>query len=90
MDSFINVAMEKNKDLECVKEIGGYIEFEKYHGKMLHSDGIKINCGRNCLAYLILAREIRKLVLPYYMCCSVLELCQRYGVETLLWTDESI
>lgn len=89
MDSFINVAMEKNKDLECVKEIGGYIEFEKYHGKMLHSDGIKMNCGRNCLAYLILAREIRKLVLPYYMCCSVLELCQRYGVETRFYHIDS-
>ena len=29
MDSFINVAMEKNKEIECVKEIGGSIEYEK-------------------------------------------------------------
>ena len=37
---------EKNGSM---KEIGGYIEFEKYEGKMLHEDGILLNCGRSCL-----------------------------------------
>lgn len=64
-----------------MKEIGGYIEFETYRGKMLHDDGIKLNCGRNCLAYLILARNIKKLVLPYFMCDTVFDVCREYGVS---------
>lgn len=64
-----------------MKEIGGYLEFEKYHGKMLHSDGIKLNCGRNCLAYLILARKIKKIAVPYFMCDAVFDVCKRYGTE---------
>ncbi|MDO0824289.1 hypothetical protein [Desulfosporosinus nitroreducens] len=63
-----------------MKEIGGYIEFETYYHQMLHSDGIKLNCGRNCLAYLILARHIKKITLPYFMCDSVRDVCKKYGV----------
>lgn len=29
-----------------MREIGGYIEFEHFHGLMLHEDGIKLDCGR--------------------------------------------
>lgn len=64
-----------------MKEIGGYIEFERYHGPMLHEGGLLLNCGRNCLAYLIRAKGIRAIAMPYFMCDSVLELCQKYGVK---------
>ncbi|NBH25974.1 hypothetical protein D3Z60_09190 [Lachnospiraceae bacterium] len=64
-----------------MKEIGGYIEFETYHGSMLHSDGILLNCGRNCLAYLICARQIKKIRMPYFMCSSVIHVCRKYGVQ---------
>lgn len=64
-----------------MKEIGGYIEFEYYHGSMLHENGLLLNCGRNCLAYLIRAKRIRALVMPYFMCDSVLDLCRKYGVK---------
>lgn len=50
-----------------MKEIGGYIEFETYHGSMLHSDGILLNCGRNCLAYLICARQIKNKDALFYV-----------------------
>ena len=53
-----------------MKEIGGYIEFEHYHRPMLYDDGIKLNCGRNALAYLIKAYDIQKIVMPKYMCDS--------------------
>ena len=36
-----------------MKEFGGYIEFEYFHGNEYHDKAIKLNCGRNCLAYLI-------------------------------------
>lgn len=64
-----------------MREIGGYFEFEHYRGKMLHEDGIKLNCGRNCLAYLIEARGIKKILLPSFMCDSVFETCKKYGAK---------
>ena len=64
-----------------MKEIGGYIEFEHYYNKMLHEDGIKLNCGRNCLAYLIEAKKIDKIWIPYFMCASIKEISSAYPVE---------
>lgn len=64
-----------------MKEIGGYIEFETYHGRMLHEDGILLNCGRSCFAYLIEARNIKKILMPYFMCDSVFDLCRKYDVQ---------
>ena len=46
-----------------MKEIGGYIEVEYYKGKMLYDDGVKINCGRNALEYIILAKKIKRILL---------------------------
>lgn len=63
-----------------ILEIGGYIEFETYYGSEYHN-GIRLNCGRNCLAFLIEARNIRKIHIPYYLCSSVREVCAKYGVE---------
>lgn len=53
-----------------MKEIGGYIEFEHYNRPMLHGDGIKLNCGRNALAYLLKAYDIKKIAMPKFMCDS--------------------
>lgn len=53
-----------------MREIGGYIELDAYTGKMLHDDGIKLNCGRNALAYIIKAKNIKKLWMPKFMCDS--------------------
>lgn len=64
-----------------MREYGGYIELDTYRLPMLHEGAIALNCGRNCLAYLIEARQIRKLLLPYYICNSVTDLFQKYGVE---------
>lgn len=64
-----------------MKEYGGYIEFENYHGNMLHENAIALNCGRNALAYLCEAKKIKKLYLPYFLCSSVPNLCKKIGVE---------
>lgn len=53
-----------------MREIGGYIELDTYRGKMLYDDGIKLNCGRNALAYLIQARKIKNILMPKFMCNS--------------------
>lgn len=64
-----------------MREYGGYIELDTYRLPMLHEGAVALDCGRNCLAYLFGTRKIKKLMLPYYMCDSVLNVCRRYGVE---------
>lgn len=74
-----------------MKEYGGYIELDTYRLPMLHEGAAALNCGRNCLAYLIEARGIRKLLVPYLMCDSVFDLCKRYDVEMQFYhVDEKL
>lgn len=63
-----------------MKEYGGYLEYERYGGREYYPDGIPLNCGRNCLHYLIECRQIRKISLPYFLCDSVSEVCRKAGV----------
>lgn len=63
-----------------MKEIGGYIELDTYNMNMLHDDGIKLNCGRNALAYIIKSRKIKKIYVPKYMCDSNDLIYEKYGV----------
>ena len=64
-----------------MREIGGYIEFEHYHGEMMHQNAIALNCGRNCLSYLFKSRGIKNICIPYFICNSVYDICDREGVE---------
>ncbi len=45
-----------------MKEYGGYIELDTYRLPMLHEGAVSLNCGRNCLAYLIEAKKIKIMV----------------------------
>ena len=72
-----------------MKEIGGYIEIEHYHGREFH-DGIALNSGRNCLRYLIKARKINKIAIPDWCCSTIEKVCKeekvyisKYHVESL-------
>ena len=64
-----------------MREIGGYIELDTYTGSMLHDDGIKLNCGRNALEYLIISKGIKKLLFPKFMCDSCDEILRRNNVS---------
>lgn len=64
-----------------MKEIGGYLEFEHYKGTMLHEGGVLLNSGKNCLRFLLREREIRKILVPYYLCDSVSDGCALEGVR---------
>ena len=73
-----------------MREIGGYIEFESYTGSVYHDGAAALNCGRNCLAYLIEACGIKKLRLPLFLCSSVKNVCARYGTELSFYSiDEA-
>jgi len=64
-----------------MREIGGYIELDNYHWPMLHEEAVALNCGRNCLVYLIRTKQIKKIVLPYFLCDSVKDSCVKNNVE---------
>lgn len=64
-----------------MKEIGGYLEFEHCNKSMLHENFLAFNCARNCLAYLLIKKKIKKLYIPKFLCDSVFNTCQRYGVD---------
>lgn len=73
-----------------MREIGGYIEFEHYNRSMLHSDAIALNSGRNSLAYLIRARQIKKIKLPYFLCDSVRNICGKENVQVTYYKINSL
>ena len=62
-----------------MKEIGGYLELEELSGREYYPDSVPVNNARNGLLYLIKARNIRKLYIPYYLCDSISSLCKREG-----------
>ena len=63
------------------KEIGGYLELERFSGPMLHEKALALSSGRACLSYLIQQRGIRKIALPDYNCDVVEQACRNCGVE---------
>lgn len=64
-----------------MKEIGGYMELEHFHGREFHENAIGLNCGRNALVYLIEAQQIKSIYLPYFLCSDVMEVCKRCSVS---------
>lgn len=72
-----------------MKEIGGYLELEHFNGRILHESAIPLNCGRNCLAYLIQAKKIKKLAVPFFMCDCVFDVCMKYGIELFYYHIQS-
>ena len=62
------------------KEIGGYFQLENLCGKEYYSDLIALNTARNALVYLLKSKGIKKIVLPYFLCESVSQVCDREGI----------
>ena len=64
-----------------MKEIGGYFGLEEFSGKELYHGLVAVNNARNALLYILKARNISKLYIPYYLCDSVYEMCKREGFD---------
>lgn len=69
-----------------MKEIGGYFELDNYRLPMLHQEAIALNSGRNCLAYLIEKKKIKKIYLPKFLCASVGGICRKNSVEVVYYS----
>lgn len=64
-----------------MKEIGGYFGLEKLISNEYYKDLVPLNSGRNALLYILKARKINKLYIPYYHCKSVSDMCRRNGFD---------
>lgn len=69
-----------------MREIGGFIELDKYAGCVLHSEDISLNSGRNCLRLLIRKKAIRRLHVPKYLCACIVEVCKEESVEVVYYS----
>lgn len=68
-----------------MKEIGGYFEFEQLVDNEYYKDLLKLNTGRNALVYLMKAKKIKKIYIPYYLCESVYEILEKYNYKYELY-----
>ncbi|MBQ8830407.1 MAG: hypothetical protein IJ017_02265 [Oscillospiraceae bacterium] len=71
------------------KEIGGYFGLEEFYGREYHDGLIAVNNGRNALLYILKAKKIKKIYLPYFLCDSVRQMCEREGYSYGLYNISS-
>lgn len=64
-----------------MKEIGGYFEFEKLISNEYYKDLIKLNSARNALLYLIKAKKIKKIFIPYFLCDSIENILKNNDIQ---------
>lgn len=62
-----------------MKPIGGYFELEMNRGIEYHSDAIKLNLGRTAFEYVLRAKKVQRVFIPYYTCDVMLEPIKRTG-----------
>ena len=60
-----------------MKEIGGYFGLEHFKNNEYYSDLIAVNSGRNGLLYILKAKNIKKIYIPYFLCDAISRLCKR-------------
>ena len=61
-----------------MKEIGGYFGLEESTRNEYYPKLVALNTGRNALLYVLKARKIEKIYIPYYLCDTVSEICKKY------------
>lgn len=65
--------------------IGGYFSLELPMHEELHKNAIALNTGRNCLEYILRARQYKKVYIPYYTCEVILEPFQKTYTEYVFY-----
>ena len=64
-----------------MKERGGYFGLELNRGKEFHEDALRLNLGRTAFEYILRAKGVKKVFIPYYTCEVILEPLARTGVD---------
>jgi len=68
-------------DTQPMKEIGGYLEFERFYGKEYHDGLFRFDSVRSALMFVVERRGYRKLYLPLYLCGCIMELLAAYSIK---------
>ena len=73
-----------------MKEIGGYFGLEQTNGnKEYYEKLIALNTARNALIYIVKAKKIEKLYIPYYLCDSIYCVLNREHIKYAFYhTDD--
>jgi hypothetical protein len=64
-----------------MKEIGGYFGLDQLVNNEYHKDLLALNTGRNAFLYLLKAKNIQKLYIPYYLCNSVSYMLEKHKFD---------
>jgi len=64
-----------------MKSVGGYFELELKQGEHYHSNALKLNTARNCLKYILKAKQYKKIFIPYYTCEVILEPIKKLKID---------
>lgn len=64
-----------------MKEIGGYLELERFTGSEYHTNMVKLNLGRTALLYLLKCAQAHTLWVPYFICEAVTDTCKKAGYK---------
>lgn len=63
------------------EELGGYLKWEFTKNWSVDKLGIPLNSGRNALEYIVRAQGIRTILLPYFICDSIVNKCLELAVQ---------
>jgi hypothetical protein len=64
-----------------MKAIGGYFELELNNGVEYHPDALKLNLGRTAFEYILNAKFVAKIYMPFYACNALHEPVTKSGTE---------
>ena len=61
--------------------MGGYFGIELKEGKEYHTGAVKLNTGRNCLAYILSLKQYNKVYLPFYSCDALYIVIEKLNIN---------
>jgi len=64
-----------------MKEIGGYFELEHFNNNEYYNSLISLNTGRNALLYILKAKKIKKLYVPFFLCDVIKDILLRNNYD---------
>ncbi len=68
-----------------MKEIGGFFELELNKGIGYHSGALQLNLGRTSFEYVLKARQVRRVFIPFFSCDAIIEPIVRTGGEPVYY-----
>ena len=69
-----------------MKEIGGYLEFEKTQGREYYPGLVKYNLGRTACVYYLKSTGCSRLYVPHFLCDSLTDAVQAAGITLVRYS----